>query len=77
MARHIWTDSEKELELGLENSWLVTDLEKELGPTKALILLIAVVQADKQSVTCHGLQGAQWLCRRVYGKCQCICTRQG
>lgn len=43
MSKHIWIKYEKEL----ENSWLMPYPEKELGPAKALILLMVVVQANK------------------------------
>ena len=47
MTKHIQAEYEKELELWLKNGWLVLYPEKELGPAKALIPLMAVVQVNK------------------------------
>lgn len=43
-------DYDKVLQLGLNNGWLLPYREKELGPPKGLILLIAVVRDNKQKV---------------------------
>ena len=50
MVKHIQAKYEKELELWLKNGWLVSYPEKELGPAKALILLMAVVQVNKNKL---------------------------
>lgn len=40
----------KELQLWLDNEWLLPYLESEIGPFKDLILLMAVIQENKQKV---------------------------
>ena len=50
MAKHIQDIYEKELKLWLKNDWLVPYPKKELGPAKALILLMVVVKAKKSKV---------------------------
>ena len=50
MAKRIWSEYEKELELWLKNRWLVLYPEKEPGPAKALILLMVVVKVNKNKV---------------------------
>ena len=50
VAESIRDEYESELQLWLTNGWLVPYPEEELGPPKALIPLMAVVQATKNKV---------------------------
>ena len=50
VPHHVWDVYEEELSMWQRNGWLLPYLEKELGPTKGLIPLMAVVQEHKQKV---------------------------